>query len=207
MKMGNITKSDLIKTKQIKHGLHLYYWVSLGIIKKTNTQNLFSDKINYLLIHQNQILMKHLDILNKYPHLTKKRTSEGDFKDIFPSIIINEVLRRIESLTEKGKIPKKYAPTYIQILDVYNKHKIPKNRIDELIQELPFIVVVFKEQIISLIEQKFQDEEMQAIAGLLKDLNSHSEGVSFDEYIDSWSKEIISELKAGSIRNIVKKKK
>lgn len=204
--MGNIIRTDLIKTKQIKDRLCFYYWGSLGITKRTKTANIFSDKINYLLIRQNQILMKHLDILNKYPHLRKKRTSEGDFKDILP-VIIDIVLRKIKSLIEEGKIPKKYSPTYIQIPDVYNKHKISKDRIDEFIQKYPFIIVVFKEQIISLIEQKFQNEEMQSIARLLKELNSHSEGIDFDEYIDAWSKEIMSELKSGSIQNIIKKRR
>jgi hypothetical protein len=201
--MRNIIQTDLLKTKQIKDKLYFYYYRH-GFLKQTKPIQIFKNRINYLLIHQNQILLKHIDILKEFPDI-KKNSTEKDFSDIL-RYVVDISLRKIESLIEKGRIPKKYSPTYIQILDVYNKRKISKDRIKEFVHYYPFIVVAFKEQIISLIEQKFRDEEMQAIARLLKDLNSRSEGMSFYEYIDTWSKEVISQLKTGSIQNLGKSK-
>lgn len=86
------------------------------------------------------------------------------------------------------------AVDYSKKLDIPLRY-IPKEEIFVYDDNWPLVRIKFKEQIISLMEQKFpKNEKAQRIVKFFKELCARDKGLDFDEYIEQWAKRLVNDV-------------
>lgn len=212
-----IACTSLIKTEQIKNVVQILYW------KYNYETDRCGNVIRYYFQCPHKILRKKksynapertISSFNYYLYQQNQKTNKNNltFDDI--NLLFN--------LSSYVKIPERYIPKVIPFMG----HCVPTYSHKG---DVSFMALEIQVPLISYLEQKpwkdiaiqsfgkatkeimfneFIIEENQnklnKLVSFLKDLNSQTEGIEFDVYIDKWTKELLTN---SEIPNLKKKNK
>jgi len=142
---------------------------------------------------------------SKKYHLTLKPQYQIDFVQQINrlgtlKIKCNDLIEHMNTMIIKHYIPVKYAPTvnYINfpLKRISYNRRIVSNKIYLYAGDYNLVKVgylSFPQQVISYIEQKYDDYKSKQLVMFFKMLNEHDSGLTFDEYISRWAKRLLYE--------------
>lgn len=135
-------------------------------------------KITPIVKRHHRLLVKKINDFVKNPTVLKADDILNSLNRSYniDKLRLDEIVKHVKSL----EIPSRYAPVEEML---------------EWDENTPLVRVRFKEQIISLMEQKYPDDNyVQMIVKFFKELCAKDKGLDFDEYIDSWVKRLMKEV-------------